>query len=337
MASMRTPFDQVFDIALMEIEQIENPNVKQFGMELLTQWMRGEHRHFCKEVFEQRLEELSEHDRGNARTHMSHVKDEIAEWTEQNAVKEFGHRKSVLEISSELKHVYEVIERVGRGTVFFGSARTAPGEPDYEDTKELGRETFLLLGSPTWTGAGPGQMEAPHMGAHKAGGKIGGIKIDLSSQDSARFEQDVHALLPEENVAVCKFFAPRKVGLVDAAMRHKEEDRTAFIFTPGGFGTLDELFEYVVLKQLKKDGSECPVPVLVMNYRGFYDNLLKFLWEECVRGGKISPDEMSLFHICRSNEEALDILADTYNIPEEARLYKERLNSRRTVSMPITA
>jgi hypothetical protein len=114
------------------------------------------------------------------------------------------------------------------------------------------------------------------------------------------------------------------MGLVDAAMRENESDRTGVVILPGGFGTLDEAFELIVLKQLKKLGTKHPVPVVLMNYGGEYDGIEAFI-ARAVEDGRISQQETSLLRICRSNQEALDYFADFYHIPAEKRAYSEGL------------
>jgi predicted Rossmann-fold nucleotide-binding protein len=170
-------------------------------------------------------------------------------------------------------------------------------------------------------------MEAPLMGAKEAGGSTAGVKIELKSEHTF-FEQDINSALAREDVAVCRYFGPRKVGLVDAAMRETEEDRTAIIVLPGGFGTIDEWSEYVVLKQLQKLGTNHTVPILLMNYEGFFDPLIEFLYRSCIEHGTIREDELSLFHMCRDNFAALEVLAETYNIPTDKRTYSERVQPK---------
>lgn len=131
-----------------------------------------------------------------------------------------------------------------------------------------------------------------------------------------------------KDVAECKFFSPRKIGLADAGMRQSEDDRTAVIITPGGYGTLDELFEFLTLKQLRKLGTKYPVPILLLNYDDFYDPLLQYI-DTLAAAGMISPEDRDLLIVCRSNEEALDALADFYDISMDHRTYVQRITSRR--------
>ncbi len=246
----------------------------------------------------------------------------IAEGSFQTSVQEQRDRISAKKMSTEILRAYEVIRKNGRGVVYLGSARTQPGNPYFEGARELGREVYLLLRSTSWSGAGPGQMEAPLLGAKEAGGRVAGVKIIINDERAA-FEQSVTSALDPENVALCDYFGPRKIGLADAAMREQESDRTAIIATPGGWGTRDEVFEYLVLKQLKKMGTKHPVPLIIKNQNHFFDKMLEDN-DRMLREGMISEDDLKLFSVCDSNRCVLDTLADFYAIPEEERGYKLR-------------
>jgi len=320
-----------------ETEKIENERVRTLSKELLSQWLDDRtSENFCKDVIHPRILELESNIRKNARLLLSRIKDRIANEAARVAVVEARHRQSVNKMSREILDAYSLIERMGRGIVYFGSSKTKPGETYYELTQELGKEIYLLLGSTSWSGAGPGQMEAPLKGAKEAGGKIGGIKILLSKETNGTEEKPSPILSPE-HIASCNYFGPRKIGLVDAGVRMNKEDKTAYIFSPGGYGTLDEYSEMLCLKQLTKIGSNEPVPVILVNYDnliddgGYYDHLLQFL-NNCSRKGAIgknkralSPDDLTLSRACHTNREVLDFLADWYEIPEEKREYKQKI------------
>ncbi len=303
------------------INSEQNTLLRERASALFHQWKEaGLPADFCKSDVTPAMRSLNKSHRRRAQELLSQVREIVSEVTFSRVETETRNRRSIRDMATETANTYRLIEQLGRGVVFFGSARTKKGDKFYEDTRELGYETSRLLGSTIWTGAGPGQMEAPLIGATEAGGNIAGVKIRLTNEESS-FEQDVAAILPPENVVECNFFGPRKIGLVDAAMRHHEDDRTGIIVTPGGYGTLDEFFEFVVLKQLKKLGTQHPVPITVMNYDGFYDDLIRFLSKKCVQEGTISEKELDLFKVCRTNKQALDHLADTYKIPMSERPY----------------
>lgn len=116
-----------------------------------------------------------------------------------------------------------------------------------------------------------------------------------------------------------RFFSARKHGLVDAAVRNSDSDRTGVIALPGGIGTLDEMFEILALIQLERIGSNLPVPFLVMNYDSFYTKLLEFL-DTCEDWGVVSKGEVaSLWKVCNNNSEALAYLEDFYALPFPAK------------------
>jgi len=315
--------DDIFTIALEEIETIENQKIQAMGGELLEEWIDSNLDNFCEDVFKPRIANLPEDERELALHHMAQIKERIADTMAARGRLELSHRKSAAAMHREILKVYDLIEKEGRGVVYFGSARTKPGEKYYDQLLDLGREVSALLGSTAWTGAGPGQMEASLVGAKQAGVNVAGIKIQLDNKEST-FEQEINPLLSEENCVKCEYFGPRKIGLVDAAMRKTEEDRTAIIVTPGGIGTLDEFFEFINIKSLEKDGSNIPVPVIVMSYDGFYDDLYAWLVQRCVAENTVSDFQLDTFHFVRSNEEALEILAEEYKIPEKERHYKRR-------------
>lgn len=116
------------------------------------------------------------------------------------------------------------------------------------------------------------------------------------------------------SLSIYRFFSARKHGLVDAAVRNSDSDRTAVIALPGGMGTLDEMFEILSLIQLKRIGSQLPVPFLLMNYDGYYSKLLEFL-KECEHWGALAEGEVdSLWKVFDNNEEALAYLAMFYDL-----------------------
>lgn len=121
----------------------------------------------------------------------------------------------------------------------------------------------------------------------------------------------------------CRFFSARKHGLVDAAVRSCSSDRTAFVTLPGGIGTFDEVFEILALIQLRRIGSEFPVPFLLMNYDSFYSKLLEF-FDDCESWGTLAKGEVdSLWKVCDNNAEALAYLASFYNLSLRDRVKNE--------------
>ncbi|KAJ0046588.1 hypothetical protein Pint_03987 [Pistacia integerrima] len=251
----------------------------------------------------------------------------------KSEVVDFEERTSPLEVRKEIEQCYELIHRLGRGVVYLGSSRMGPDHPHHVQALELSREarylilsfsqiTFKsafseqianLLDCTTWSGVGPGLMDAVTKGAMQAGKPVGGLKIDKEAGEwtASKF----HPYLPSESYLTCRFFSARKHGMVDAAVRNSSSIRTAVVSLPGGIGTLDEMFEILALIQLERIGSELPVPFLVMNYDSFYGKLFDFLGD-CENWGTLARNEVaSLWKICDNNSEALSYLEEFYDLP----------------------
>ncbi|XP_077229945.1 putative lysine decarboxylase family protein [Tasmannia lanceolata] len=233
---------------------------------------------------------------------------------------DFAERTSPNEVSKEIKRCYELIHRLGRGVVYLGSSRVNTDHPHYLQALELGREIANLLDCTTWTGAGPGLMDAAIKGALEAEKPVGGFKIAKESGEWT--SSNFHPYLPSETYLTCRFFSARKHGLVDSVVRKSALDMTAVVALPGGIGTLDEVFEILALIQLQRIGSELPIPFLLINYDSFYSKLLSFL-DDCEDWGTVSKGEVaSLWKVCNDNFEALEYLAEFYSLPDSKRKYK---------------
>lgn len=236
---------------------------------------------------------------------------------------EFRKRSSADEVCIEIQKCYQLVHNLGRGAVYLGSSRIKPDHHHFLQAMELARETAGLLECTTWSGVGPGLMDSIIKGALQAGKPVGGFKIakEAGEWTSSNF----HPYLPLDTYMTCRFFSARKHGLVDAAVRNNLTDHTAIIGLPGGIGTLDEIFEVLTLIQLKRIGSKYPVPFILMNYDGFYSKLLQFI-DTCEKWGTVSHGEVdSLWKVCNCNLEALEYLADFYDIPESRRKFRGRL------------
>lgn len=237
--------------------------------------------------------------------------------------REFRKRSSADEVCIEIHKCYELVHKLGRGVLYLGSSRTKPDHHHFLQAMELARETASLLECTTWSGVGSGLMDSIIKGALQAGKSVGGFKIakEAGEWSSSNF----HPYLPPETYITCRFFSARKHGLVDAAVRNNLTDQTAIIGLPGGIGTLDEIFEVLTLIQLERIGSKYPVPFILMNYDGFYSKLLQFI-DTCENWGTVSHGEVdSLWKVCNCNLEALEYLADFYDIPESRRKFRGRL------------
>ena len=144
---------------------------------------------------------------------------------------------SVFKIMGELVEGYEKLSQLGPCVSIFGSARTKPDDKYYKKTIEIS-EDIVKLGLGVITGGGPGIMEAANKGAQKAGGVSVGLNIDLP------YEQTHNEFIDSDKVIDFDYFFVRKVMFVRYAQ--------AFVVMPGGFGTLDELFEAITLIQTNK-------------------------------------------------------------------------------------
>ncbi|KAG6489578.1 hypothetical protein ZIOFF_050853 [Zingiber officinale] len=213
-----------------------------------------------------------------------------------------SERSSPGEVKKEMNSCYELVNKLGRGVVYLGSSRLK----EVKDAAVIA----LLLDCTTWSGAGPGLMDAAVKGALQVNKPVGGFKIARESGEWT--SSKIHPYLPPESYFTCRFFSARKHGLVEAAVRNNPSDMTAIVAFPGGIGTLDELFEMLALIQLERIGSKFQVPFLLMNYDSFYSKLLEFL-DDCRKWGTVSSGEVeSLWKVCSGNHEALDYLAATY-------------------------
>ena len=228
-------------------------------------------------------------------------------------------RESVDAISAELDTVYSLVESNGRGAIYLGSSRIKEGHDVFERSKRLATSVALLLECTTWSGIGPGLMDAVTLGGLEANGKASGILILMGEKEEqtgkiTRQKTRKHPYLKESQYCACSFFSARKHGLVDAGVRDgKESTKTAFFCLPGGIGTLDEFAEILTLFQLRRIGSEEKVPFVLMNYDGVFDKLLEFITESCVEHGLVNRGEMEEYlKVCSTNEEALAYLKEFY-------------------------
>ncbi|WP_287568735.1 TIGR00730 family Rossman fold protein [Thermodesulfobacterium sp.] len=193
----------------------------------------------------------------------------------------------LFKILAEFIEGFEVLPRVYPGVTIFGSARTAPDHPDYQKAVELGK-LLVKSGFSVITGGGPGIMEAANKGAAEANGYSVGLNIKLP------FEQ---APNPYANIKLeFRYFFVRKVMMAKYSV--------AFVFFPGGFGTLDEMFEVLTLVQTKKIK---PVPIALVG-KDFWTPLQNWFKDYLLMNNKISPKDIELFRIVETPEETLEYI-----------------------------
>ncbi|MEY4440970.1 MAG: hypothetical protein RLY49_596 [Candidatus Parcubacteria bacterium] len=196
-------------------------------------------------------------------------------------------KKRVNNISKEILTGFDFIKDTPKTVTFFGSARTLSSEKDYQDAYELSKE-IAKLGYAIVTGGGPGIMEAANKGAYEVDGNSFGLTIKLPH------EQITNPYLSKE--INFQYFFTRKVSLTYAA--------EAYIYFPGGFGTLDELFEILTLVQTNKIDR---IPVILFGSY-FWKPLESFIEKFLLENGKVDPQDTKLFKITDSIEEALNIV-----------------------------
>ncbi len=210
-------------------------------------------------------------------------------WTQTKA----NDSWSVFKIMSEIVEGYEKLSKIGPCVAIFGSARTEPGEKCYQSAEEL---AYLLTkrGFGIITGGGPGVMEAANKGAHIAGGKSVGLNINLP------FEQKANDFIDADKLIDFDYFFTRKLMF----MRYSQ----GYVALPGGFGTLDEVFEAITLIQTHKLVT---FPIVFVS-KAYWSGLVDWIKERMLEEKKISPDDMDLFTVVDTVEEAVEVIDGFY-------------------------
>ena len=193
----------------------------------------------------------------------------------------------VFRIMAEFVEGIETLSEVHNAVTIFGSARVKPDDIYYQKTEKLTR-LLAQNGFSVITGGGGGIMEAANKGAGEAGGKSVGMNIQLP------FEQKPN---PYANIHLhYKYFFIRKVMFVKYAV--------AYVILPGGFGTMDELFEALTLIQTRKIRS---FPLILMGSE-YWQGLLDWLKKTMLLEGKISPTDLDLIQIVDEPEEVVKLI-----------------------------
>ena len=200
--------------------------------------------------------------------------------------------RNVFLIAEEFRTGFEAVDRIDRpGVTIFGSARVLPGDPVYEAAQDVGRR-FAEAGFAVVTGGGPGVMEAANKGAQEAGGLSIGFNIDLPHEQHHNPYLDI--------ALTFKHFYARKTMLVKAA--------EGFVMFPGGFGTLDELFESMTLIQT---GKVLNFPVVLFDHE-YWRGLLDWVRERLLERGMIDGDDLELLFRTDDPAEAVEIVVRSY-------------------------
>jgi uncharacterized protein (TIGR00730 family) len=193
----------------------------------------------------------------------------------------------IFNIMAEFVEGFDILPEVYPAVTIFGSARARPNSPNYKKAERVAR-LLVQHGFNIISGGGPGIMEAANKGAAEAGGKSVGLHIHLPKEQRENKYANVRLDF--------KYFFIRKVMFVKYAV--------AYIIMPGGFGTLDELFEALTLIQTKRIRS---FPVLIMDSK-FWRGLMDWIKGALLREKCISPADLDIFQLVDTPEEAVDII-----------------------------
>jgi uncharacterized protein (TIGR00730 family) len=197
----------------------------------------------------------------------------------------------VLRIQSEFVEGFGLLAELQAAVSVFGSARTPVDSPEYEAARSLGA-ALARAGFAVITGGGPGTMEAVNRGASEAGGVSVGLGIELPFEQSLNEWVDIGINF--------RYFFARKTMFVKYAQ--------AFVIMPGGFGTLDEMFEALTLVQTQKV-TRFPVILFGVQY---WHGLIQWMHDSLLAGGKINEPDLDLVHVTDDVDEAVVRILDSH-------------------------
>ncbi|MBS1646380.1 MAG: TIGR00730 family Rossman fold protein [Bacteroidetes bacterium] len=201
----------------------------------------------------------------------------------------------IFKIMSEFVEGFEQMAKIGPCVSIFGSARTKPENPYYQLAEDIAYK-LTLEGYGVITGGGPGIMEAANKGAHKGKGKSVGLNIELP------FEQHPNEYIDRDKSINFHYFFVRKTIFLKYSQ--------GFIALPGGFGTLDELFEALTLVQTHKVGDFPVVLVGKKYWQGMLDWIKNTMLEE---EHNINADDLNRFYVVDTANEAVEIITNFYS------------------------
>jgi len=204
----------------------------------------------------------------------------------------FSIRESwrLFRIMAEFVDGFEEMMDVNPGVTFFGAARAKKSDSNYKNARYIAKE-LASHGCPIITGGGPGVMEGANRGAQEGKGLSIGLNIELP------FEQEPNPYI--DRLISFRYFFVRKVVFIKYSM--------AFVILPGGFGTMDELFEALTLIQTHKIA---PFPVFMLD-RDYWGGLIDWVKNKMLAEGKILSKDLDLLHIADSKEEIVDKVLKT--------------------------
>jgi len=200
----------------------------------------------------------------------------------------------IFKIMAEFVEGFDKMSKIGPCVSIFGSARTKPDHRFYKLAEEIAYK-LTLEGYGIITGGGPGIMEAANKGAKTAGGKSVGLNIELP------FEQSANTYIDNDKLLSFDYFFVRKLMFIKYAQ--------GFVVLPGGFGTMDELFEALTLIQTNKIGR---FPIVLVDVK-FWSGLIEWIKDTVIMEGKISPEDLDLFHLVDTPDDAIACINDFYS------------------------
>ncbi|PKP35909.1 MAG: TIGR00730 family Rossman fold protein [Bacteroidetes bacterium HGW-Bacteroidetes-17] len=199
----------------------------------------------------------------------------------------------IFKVMSEFVGGFEKMARIGPCVSVFGSARTKDDHPYYQIAVEVA-ELLIKRGFGVITGGGHGIMEAANKGAHTAGGKSVGLNIRLP------FEQTPNLYIDHDKLLEFDHFFVRKVIF----MKYSQ----GYIVLPGGFGTLDEMFEAITLIQTQKLVN---FPIILIS-KDYWGGLIDWIKDKLISEGNIKEQDMDIFQLVDSAEEAVNCIDKFY-------------------------
>lgn len=248
---------------------------------------------------------MSEKKAKTAKTKIGTTEEQVIPENEKKILKAFKDRDwnetkttdswVIFKVMAEFVKGFETLSKIGPCVTIFGSARTKPDHDYYKTAEEIAAK-LVRHGYGVITGGGPGIMEAGNKGAHDQGGKSVGLNIDLPH------EQFNNIYIDQDKLINFDYFFVRKVIFV----RYSQ----AFIVMPGGFGTLDELFEALTLIQTEKIGK---FPIVLVG-KDFWEGLVAWIKGTVLEhANNVSIEDLNLFVLVDTATEAVEAIDDFYS------------------------
>lgn len=200
----------------------------------------------------------------------------------------------IFKVMSEMVEGFEKLAKIGPCVSIFGSARTKPGTEYYQMAEDIAAK-LVRHGYGVITGGGPGIMEAGNKGAKSENGKSVGLNIELPH------EQGNNIYIDHDKLIGFDYFFVRKVMFVKYSQ--------GFVVMPGGFGTLDEMFEAITLIQTNKIGR---FPIVLVGEK-FWGGLIDWIKNTMLAAGNISPQDLDLFCIVENPTDAVRVIDEFYS------------------------